>query len=251
MAITSLDDFKRYCLRRLGAPVLSIDVTDDQIQDRYEDAVSKYQNHHFDGTIHTFLKHQITQEDFDNKYITTPSNILGVTRMVPYNIGGTSSSDGAMFSVTYQYLLNDMHHLWTTGSISYFEHTMQHLTMMDQLLNGKPTYRFNKVQNRIYVDVLWEKRMMPGNWVLFEVLQTVDPEEYVEVFDDPWFKNYATALIKRQWGENLKKFSGIQMMGGTTLNGQQIWNEAVEEVNQLEQELMERWSEPAEAFFVG
>lgn len=251
MAITTLDDFKRYCLRSLGAPVVSVDVTDDQIQDRYEDAKRKYQDHHYDGTVRSYVKHQITATDRANKYISVPANVMGVVRILPYTVGAAGSQDSNLFSVQYQYLLNEMYTLWTAGNISYYVHTMQHLTMLDQLLNGKPTIRFNKVQNRVFLDTNWDKRLLEDMYVVLECYVAVDPVEYPEVFEDPWFKRYTTALIKRQWGENLKKFSGVQMIGGAALNGQQIWDEAVQEIATLEAELRNTWEEPPEAIFVG
>jgi hypothetical protein len=251
MAIQNLDDFKRYCLRTLGAPIVSVDVTDDQLQDRYEDAKRKFQDHHYDGSERTYVKHQITASDRTNKYITVPADILGVLKVLPYTTGAAGAQDANLFSVQYQFLLNEMHTLWTAGNIAYYEHTMQHLTMLDQLLNGKPTFRFNKVQNKVYIDTNWDKRLLEGNWVVFECLKAVDPEVDTEVFSDPWFRKYTTALIKRQWGENLKKFAGVQMVGGVALNGQIMWDEATREIDALENELRNTWEEPVDAIYVG
>lgn len=251
MAIADLIGFKKYCLRTLGEPVVSVDVTDDQLQDRYEDARSKYQLHHYDGTERTFLKHQITQTDRDNKYIAVPVDITGVVKVLPITVGASGSQDANLFSVQYQFLLNEMHTLWTGGNIGYYKQTMEHLTMLDQILNGKPTIRFNKVQNRLFIDTNWDKRLLVGNFVVIECYKAVDPEVYPEVFDDPWFKRYATALIKKQWGENLKKYQGVQLIGGVALNGQQIWNEATQEMAALEAELRNTWEEPVDALWVG
>lgn len=251
MAITTLDDFKRHCLRSLGAPVVTIDVTDEQIQDRYEDSLLMFQQRHYDGTERTYLKHQITATDVANKYIPLPANVIGVVRVIPPNIGPTGSGDANLFNVQYQYLMNEMSHLWTAGSITYYVHTMQHLTLLDQLLNGKPTIRFNKVRNRIYIDVNWERRLVEGNYVIVECQVALDPATNNEIWDDPWFKKYTATLIKKQWGENLKKFQGIQMVGGAALNGQQIWEEAEQERLRLEQELRDMYEEPAQSIWVG
>lgn len=251
MAITTLDDFKRYCLRSLGAPVINIDVTDEQIQDRYEDALRKYRDHHFDATEMTYFKHQITQADYDNKYIEVPDNIVAVNRVIRQRTNATGGSDSSMFDIQYQFLLNQMHLLWSAGNIAYYEHTMQHLTMMDQILNGDNTFRFNKTINRLYIDVNWSKNLLVDRWIVLECYVTVDPELHPKVFEDVWFKRYTTALIKRQWGENLSKFAGVQMIGGVTLNGPVIYQEALAEIASLEQELRDTWELPGECIYMG
>lgn len=251
MAITTLDDFKRYCLRSLGAPVVTVDVTDEQIQDRYEDALRKYHDFHYDATERTYLKHQITQQDYDNKYIPLPSNVMGVNKLIRQRASAGGSGDASLFNVEYQFLLNQMHLLWSAGNIAYFEHTMQHITMMDQLLNGQPTIRFNKTVDKLYVDVNWAKNMNVGSYVVIECYVALDPTTNTKIFDDLWFKRYTTAMIKRQWGENLKKFGGVQMIGGTVLNGQQIYNEAIEEIQRLEEELRGTWEIPIDAIYMG
>lgn len=251
MAITTLDDFKRYCLRSLGAPVITVDVTDEQIQDRYEDALRKYHDHHFDATEKTYFRHEITQTDYDNKYIPLPSNIYSVNKIIDMRGSASGGSDANLFNVEYQFLLNQMHLLWSAGNIAYYEHTMQHLEMMSQILNGKPTFRYNKVVDKLYIDVNWDKRLRPGNWVAIECYTALDPVTNPKMFDDLWFKRYTTALIKRQWGENLKKYSGVQMIGGTVLNGQQLYDEAIQQIAQLEEELRNTWEIPLDQLYIG
>jgi hypothetical protein len=250
MAITTLDDFKQYCLRTLGDPIVEINVTEEQIQDRYEDALRKFHDHHFDATERTYFKHQITEQDFENKYIPLPSNIVAVKRVVKGITSASGGGDASLFSVQYQFLLNQMHLLWSAGNIAYYEHTMQQITMMDQLLNGLPTIRYNKVVDKLFIDVDWNKNLTTDRWVVIECDIALDPEENPKIFDNVWFKRYTTALIKKQWGENMKKFSGVQMIGGVTLNGQQIWNEAVQEVEQLEEELRNVWEIPIDQIFI-
>lgn len=251
MAIATLDDFKRYCLRSLGAPVINIDVTDEQIQDRYEDALRKYHDHHFDATEKTYFKHQVTQQDYDNKYITLPDNIVAVNKVIRPRMSASGGSDANMFNVEYQFLLNQMHLLWSAGNIAYYKHTMEHLTLMDQILNGDNTYRFNKVVNKLHIDVNWDKNYRVGRWIVIECYIALDPEQNPKIFEDFWFKRYATALIKRQWGENLSKFSGVQMIGGVTLNGPVIYQDAIQQIEQLEQELRDTWEIPIEAILMG
>jgi len=250
MAIITLDDFKRYCLRSLGAPVVTIDVTDEQIQDRYDDALRKFQDHHFDGTDRTYVKHLVTQTDITNKYLPVPSYISGIVRVLPFTSGVHGATGVNPFSIQYQLRLND---IWDMGSTSvvYYQQLMQYTSLLDQMLNGRPLVRFNRVQDRLYIDTDWEKKLGLGNYVVIECYRALDPVDFVKMFDNPWLKRYTTALIKRQWGENLKKYSGVQMVGGTTLNGQQIWNEAVQEVATLEKELRDVWEEPICQIYIG
>lgn len=250
MAILTIDEFKMYCLRSLGAPVINIDVTDEQLQDRYEDALRKYQDHHFDATEKVFFKHQITQTDFDNKYIPIPNNIVGINQVLRHR-SSASGGDQSLFGVEYQFLMNQMHSLWSSGSIAYYAHTMQHITLMDQMLNGNNTFRFNKTTNKLFIDVDWNKYLIPDRWVVIECYMTLDPETYPKIFEDVWFKRYTTALIKRQWGENLSKFSGVQMIGGVTLNGPVIYQDAIQQIEMLEQELRDTWEMPMDMLLIG
>jgi hypothetical protein len=247
----TLDDFKRYTLRALGAPIIEINVTDEQLQDRYEDARRKYHDHHYDGTERIYFKHQITQTDYDQKFIALPDNIVGVNKIIKFTLGAGASGDSTLFNISYQFLLNEMHLLWSAGNIAYYEHTMQHLTMMDQILNGVPTIRFNRAVNKLHVDINWDKGLEVGKWVVLECYVSVDPEVYPRVFEDIWFKNYYKALVKRQWGENLSKFAGVQMIGGVTLNGPAMYQDANEEVMRLEQELRDSFETPIDAIYLG
>lgn len=251
MAIQNITNFKKYCLRKLGAPVISIDVTDEQIHDRYEDAIKLFQQHHFDGSVETYLKHELTSTDVTNKYIPLPDNVIGITRIIPQNIGAMSSGDSALFSAQYQFLLSEMSPLWNAGNISYYVHSMQHLNLLDQMLNGRPAIRFNKVQDKLFIDTDWQRKMQPGKYVIIQARLALDPVDNPKIFDDPWFKRYTTALIKRQWGENLSKFAGVQMIGGATLNGPEIYNTALQEIEMLEQELRNTYEEPPEAIWIG
>ena len=251
MSIQTLDDFKRYCLRALGEPVITVDVTDEQLQDRYEDSLRKYQDHHFDATEKTFFRHQITQEDYDRRYIVLPEIIISVTKVVDIRMSASGTGDSSLFNVEYQFLMNQMHLLWSAGNIAYFEHTMQHLEMMSQILNGKPTLRYTKTNNKLYIDVNWDKRMRPGNWIVIEAYQKIDPEQNPRIFEDVWFKRYTTALIKKQWGDNLSKFAGVQMVGGVQLNGPLIAQQADAEIQQLEQELRNTWEVPIDSIYMG
>ena len=250
MAITTLDDFKRYCLRSLGAPVVTIDVTDEQIQDRYDDGLRKFQDHHFDATDRTYVKYQVTQTDIDNKYIPVPSYISGIIRVLPFTSGVYGATGINPFSIQYQLRLND---IWDMGSTSvvYYQQLMQYTSLLDQMLNGRPITRFNRVMDRLYIDTDWKQKVGLGNYIVIECYRALDPAEFCQMFDNPWFKRYVTSLIKRQWGTNLKKYSGVQMIGGTMLNGQQIHNEALQEIAALEIELRNVWEEPIDQIYMG
>ena len=163
-------------------------------------------------------------KEWDLKYITTPDYVYGVTKVL--NIGQASSSKN-IFDLQYQLRLNDLYDL-TSTSIVYYKTVMSHLAMLDLELNGHPLYRFNRMQNRLYLDVNWATDVIIGDYVLLQGYRALDPEDFTKSYNEPWLRHYVTALFKRQWRENLKKFQGLQMPGGVTCNGQQIWDEATQ-----------------------
>lgn len=247
MAITTVADFKKYCLRNLGAPVITIDITDEQMEDRYQEALTEFQTYHFNGVERTYLKIQVTATDMTNKFLPVPSWVTGVTKVLSMTDGtGNLSSP---FSMQYQLRMND---IWDMGStnIVYYEQLMQYTSMLDQLLNGHPLFRFNHVQDKIFIDVTWGTKIKEGDWIVLECYRALDPLDYVKIFSEPWFKKYCTALFKRQWGSNLKKFQGVQLIGGVALDGQGIYDEASTEIQALEQELRDVYEEPPQAFFM-
>jgi hypothetical protein len=250
MAITTLDDFKRYCLRALGAPVISIDITDEQMNDRWEEALQKFTDFHFDGTEKVYIKHQVTSTDVTNGYIPIAPEISGVVRVLPYNT--TSSSISNPFSVEYQLKTSDIWNLTSnSGGLSYYVNMRQYTSLLDQLLNGQPMFRYNKYLDRLSIDVNWGTNLKEGDWVIVEAFRAVTPAGgTVKVYDSPWLKKYTIALFKKQWGANLSKFDGVQMIGGITLRGEEIYGEAMQEMADLEQELRDAFEEPV-MFFVG
>ena len=183
--------------------------------------------------------------EYDLRYITVPDYVYGVTKVL--NIGQASSSKN-MFDLQYQLRLNDLYDL-TATSIIYYKTVMGHLAMLDLELNGHPLYRFNRMQNRMYLDVNWATDVIIGDYILIQGYRAVDPGEFSKVFNEPWLKHYTTALFKRQWAINIKKFSGIQLPGGVTLDGDKLYAEAVKEIEDLEQELRTK-SAPLD-FFMG
>jgi hypothetical protein len=171
--------------------------------------------------------------EVDNKYITTPDYVYGVTKIL--NIGQASSSKN-IFDLQYQLRLNDLYDL-TSTSIVYYKTVMSHLAMLDLELNGHPLYRFNRMQNRLYLDVNWETDVIVGDYILIQGYRAVNPADFSKVFNEPWLKHYVVALFKRQWAINIKKFSGLQLPGGVTLDGDKLYVEATKEIQDLEDEL--------------
>lgn len=183
--------------------------------------------------------------EVDNKYITVPDYVYGVTKVL--NIGQASSSKN-IFDLQYQLRLNDLYDL-TATSIVYYKTVMGHLAMLDLELNGHPLYRFNRLQNKLSLDVNWATDVIVGDYILIQGYRAVDPSTFTKVFNEPWLKHYVTALFKRQWAVNIKKFSGLQLPGGVTLDGDKLYAEATKEIDDLENELRTK-SAPLE-FFLG
>lgn len=236
---TSRAAFKEYCLRRLGKPVIEINVDEDQVDDRIDEALAYYWDYHFDGTEKIYYKYQITAEDAANKYITLPDNIIGAVNI--FNIGDAMNIAN-IFNIRYQIALNDLYTLTNISLVPYFM-AFQHIQLIEEILVGRKPIRYNRHRNQLFIDMDWS--ILPvGNYVIVEAYQVVDPDTYTDVWHDRWLAQYATALIKRQWGNNLKKFDGMQMPGGLTFNGQKIYDEAIEEINALEKEMITSYSLP-------
>lgn len=317
MAVATREQLKQYCLRALGAPVLEINVDDDQLEDRIDEALEYWRLYHHEGIEKIYLKQQITASlltlttpnaaNFpingivtgqtsgakatvtresqnistgtslyvrgilgtfqvgetitdgantavisavtlgvvDKKYIDLPDHVYGVSRMIPF--AGTNTSK-SMFDIQYQLRLNDLYDL-TSTSIIYYKMTMGHLALLDLELNGKPMFDFNRLQGRIYPRINWESDIAPGDFVVLDCYRAMDPATFPRVWNESWLKHYVTALFKKQWAVNLKKFSGLQLPGGVTMDGQAMYDEAQAEIKDLEEELQNK-SAPLE-FFLG
>lgn len=237
---TTRNEFKEYCLRALGKPVININVADEQVEDRVDEAVRYYWDYHFDGSEKVYFKYQITQQDKDNKYIDMPENIIGAIRIFP--LGFYSSSTNNMFNVQYQIALNDLYTLTSYDVVPYYM-MRQHLNVLQEVLVGEKPIRYNRHMNRLYIDMAWDV-IEVGQYLMVEAYQVVDPELWQDVWADRWLLRYATALVKRQWGNNLKKLGKIQLPGGVILNGQEIYDEADEEIKELEKEMITSYSLP-------
>ena len=250
--ITSRDEFKQYCLRRLGAPVIEINVDDDQVEDRINDAIQYWQDYHYDGVQKFYYIKAIRQQDIDNMYLDLTDaednannalQILGVTRIFPLSDSQASIN---MFDLRYQLRLNELYDFTSASYINYTL-TMQHLRSLELLFTGEVPIRFNRHMQRLYIDWAWGASECPvGQTVIAECYANINPDVYPKVWEDRWLKQYATALIKRTWGNNMKKFGGLQLPGGVTLNGKETYDEAVDEIKMLESEIQDKYELPAE-----
>mgnify|MGYP000325885764 CR=1 FL=1 len=229
-----------HCLRSLGAPVIEINVDEDQIEDRTDDAIQFYQSWHSDAVERTYLKHELTATDITNSYITVGDNITSVVRMLRIN----TTAGNALFDVGYHMRLNDV--FMSSGmmsSIQTYEQKLQHLSLVEHQLNTEEHLRFNRHMNRLHMDEGFGD-LVVGQFIVIEVYQIVDPGTYADVYNDMYLKKYLTALIKRQWGANMMKFDGFQLPGGITMNGRQMFDDAIEEIKELEEEVKLAWMTP-------
>lgn len=322
MAVSSRQGLIDYCLRRLGFPVIEINVDDDQIEDRIDDALQYFQEYHFDGVERVYLQHQITGAtlrfsglsspsfevgetlvgatsgascrvlsingmtvsaskvngtfiasetitgensgfsralsttsfyipgDIENGYVTISDAVIGVIRVLPVN-GPSSGMNNAnnMFDIVYQFRMNDMYNLLSADMI-YYTQMKQYLSMLDMLLVGDRSFAYNRKTDKLEIHCNWSDVFDPGDFIIVECYRIVDPSTYTQVYNDMFLKKYATALIKKQWGDNMKKFGGMQLPGGIVMNGQQVYDEAVQELNLIEEEMQLKAELPVD-FMVG
>ena len=252
---TTRELFIDYCKRRLGHPVIEVNVDDNQVEDRIDDALRFWQEYHFDGTEKVLLDHTVIQADIDNKYLSlTGTNdhgmaindaIIGISRMLR-----SSGQTTNMFSVRYQMAFNDIATYSTRGvrEMSNYWMRLSHLNMVQDLISGMSNLRFNRVTNKIYLDWDWGVDVSAGDHIVLETYQKVG--DTTELWANPFLKSYATALIKEQWGMNLTKFEGVQLPGGITLNGRAILEDARAELAQLREQMSLSYELPVD-FLVG
>lgn len=233
-----------YCLRKLGHPVIEINIDEDQIEDRIDEAFSFYREFHYDAVELVYLKHQVTSADISNQYLTLVDAIVGVTKVFPFTNKTTGMN---IFDIRYQILINDLYSLMSTDLI-YYSMVRQHLELINQLLVGQRPIRFNRHMNRLFIDMSWTEDVKENDFLIVECYRILDPNTYTDVYNDRILKKYAAALIKRQWGMNLKKFSGVQLPGGVMLNGQIIYDEAEEEIKEIEDTVRSTYELPVDMF---
>jgi hypothetical protein len=300
MAIpNSRSTLKEYCLRNLGKPVIDINVDDDQVEDRIDEALQYFSQYHYDGIERMYLKYKVTADDVtrmradinsftatdkgtiqDNieleegtsttgdttgdllletefkildetstgatttwteaeNYLVVPSSIISVINVFPFS----DRSNLNMFDVKYQLRLNDLYDFSST-SIVHYEMTMKHLDFLDHILVGEKPYRFNQHMNRLYIDMDWEVAVSADEYMIIECYRKLDPTTFTDIFDDLYLKRYTTALIKRQWGQNLSKFSGTTMLGGVQLDGKELFSTALADQQKLEEEIRTTYETP-------
>lgn len=245
MAVMSREQLKQYCLRELGAPVVKINVADEQLDDRMIEALEYFREYHSDGVERIYLKHQITADDITNQYIPLNDLIYGISRVIPLSSGRSANN---IFDIQYQLRLNDLFNL-TSVSMIYYTTAMEHLSTLDFLLNGQQIIDFNRFKNKLELYTKWGQTLVEGQYIIVEAYRAMDPDEYMRIWANPWLKKYTTALFKRQWGANIKRYSGMQLPGGVTIDGQRIYDEAIEEIKELEEELIGKAA--TLSFFVG
>jgi len=245
MALTSKALLKEYCLRRLGHPVIEINVDEEQCDDRVSDALQYFAEYHFDGVEKVFLKHTITQDDIDNEYIPMADPVISVVRVLP--IPNFNAFQTGFFNEEFQLRIQDLN-TFTGSSLINWQMSLQNWSMVDHLFTVTPTIHFNRKQNKVYLETNWADKFSVGDILIVEAYRILDPTTYTEIYDDMFLKKYTAALIKRQWGENLKKFEGVQLPGGVTLNGKTIYDEAVEEIVKIEDEMNLKWELPPDGF---
>ncbi len=248
------ETLKQYCLRALGQPVIEINVDDDQLEDRIDEAIQYFQQYHYDGIRRTYLKYQYTSADKTritgnssetatknsvstdwkegNNYLVVPDSVISVINIFPFSDKGNLN----LFDVRYQLRLNDLYDFSSTSVINY-DIVLRHLDFLDHILVGEKPLRFNQHDNRLYIDMDWTNDLQVGEYLVIEAYRKLDPDTYTDVWDDIYLKRYTTALFKKQWGANLSKFGGVQMIGGVTLNGVEIYQQAMSDIEKLEQEI--------------
>lgn len=248
MSVNSRQALKEYCLRRLGYPVIKIEVDDSQVEDRIDDALEFYREIHFDGSEKIYFKKKITQDDINNKYVTLPDNILGISKVLPFkdNFSSQLYIDYA-FDPKFQLIQSEIYSV-SQASVLYYTQVQQHIASIDYQIRALPSISFNRRSGKCYLMFDWSK-VDVGDYLIFEAYGAIDPEVFTALYDDRHLKDYATALIKRQWGTNTKKYEGVQLIGGITITGQEIYNEAMDEIERIERKIRSGFEMPPIGFF--
>jgi hypothetical protein len=270
---SSRQDLINYVKRQLGAPVLEINVADEQIDDLVDDALQYFHERHFDGVIRTYLKYQITDDDIsrgrargggsaigistetinhsvgnsssfafeeNSNYLPVPSSITGVNKI--FRLASSSATSGSMFSVKYQLFLNDLYY-WDSIDLLQYSMVQSKLSDIDYLLNPLKHFRFNQRQDRLYIDMDWGQ-IVSGDYLVIDCWRLLDPSSFTQVWNDSFLKLYLTALVKRQWGQNLMKFQGVKLPGGVELNGRQMFDDAERELERIREKMSSTYELP-------
>jgi hypothetical protein len=238
-----------HCLRRLGAPVIEVNVATEQVEDKVDDALQLYQEYHSDATLRTYMKHLVTASDIANGYIPISTDVLFISKLFP--VTNTFGASG-MFDLRYQMMLNSMGDFISfAGDMAYFYQMQQYMEMVDMQLHGTPSVQFSRHQDRLYIyGDFTDGDIKEGDFLMAEIYQILSPESNLSIYNDMFLKNYVTSAIKQQWGMNMSKFEGIQLPGGITVNGRQMYDDATQELQTLEEKLRLEQEFPPD-FFVG
>lgn len=235
MAVANREELKQYALRALGAPLVEIDITDEAMEDRIDEAIAFFREYYFDGVIKMYLKHQITQEDIDNKYIPIPDHIWGINGIFP--MSNSAGRQPNIFDLQYQLRMNDLRDL-TSTSLVYYSQVMSHIALIDNLLTKQKQIEWNRNTDKLYVFNDWEYSFVVGDYILMDCYSAIDPNESTKFWNNRVFKEYVIALFKKQWAAPLKKYSNITLPGGITVNGQDLYDEAIGELKEIEDDIM-------------
>lgn len=247
--VNSRQKLKEYIYRKLGAPVIEINVDDAQVEDRIDDAIQFLAEHHYDGVQRIYLPYTVTQDDYDRRYLLiSDPNILSVVGMYPVGAESETSTDN-LFGTRFQYTLQDFNNL-IQMDLANWTLVQQRLTLIQQLLEPEKQLRWNRITNQLFIDADWETDFPVNSPLIFEVYSQVNPANYPDIYDNIFLKRYAVALVKMQWGQNLSKYSGIQLPGGVTFDGKSIYEEAKAEAEKLEAEMRASFELPPD-FMVG
>ena len=273
---TSRTEFKEYCLRQLGAPVLEVNLATEQCDDLIDDAIQYFQERHFDGVSQVYMKYRVTQEDIDrgrastngnygtagivtetasaniagtattfsyyenSNYLQIPPEVIGVTKI--YHFDGLNTATNNMFSVKYQLFLNDIYYWGSTEILSYAM-TKTYLSDIQFLLTTEKQIRFNQRMDRLYLDVDWGS-LAVGDFIIIDCFRALNPNDYTRVWNDSFLKRYTAALFKRQWGQNLLKFQGVKLPGGVELNGRQIYDDGMKDLEIIREQMSNTYELP-------
>ena len=237
---TNREEFKDYIFRRLGYPIQPIPVDDEQAFDRIDDALDFFRDYHYDGTKDLFFTYQLTQEDINNQCIPVPEYIYGLTHVLDTGFGASNRNLLSPQRTT----INELLVLGRTTSTVDYHLAMTNIAELNFLLNQTPGIRFNRHTDKLYLNWDWGQRNV-GEYVVVVGHGYLKEEEYMDIFADRWLKEYATQLVKRQMGENMKLTGGVQLLGGNTLNGTEIWQEANERIVFLEDQMIKNLAHPA------
>ena len=257
--VTSKQELKDYCLRRLGAPVIEINVDDDQVDDAVDYTIEKFAQFGYDGVTRMYLKHEVTETEITRAlsdgteitspdgtshyegggYIEVPDSVVGINGIFDFGDKNAMS----FFDVRYQIRLNDLYD-FTSTSFTHYYIIMQQLSQIDFLLVGKKPIRFTQSQNRLYIDMDWRNDIAAGKFLIIDCFKALDPEDFTKIYNHLWVKDYCTQMIKRYWGQNMIKYEGVQLPGGITLNGPKIYDDAVNELEKLDKQLRDQYELP-------